>query len=411
MSKSFEWLANTGAKFNTDTRTWTFPSGATLSFGFLDTANDRYRYQSSEFQLIGFDECSQFSETDYLYLFSRLRRRSDSPVPLRMRAASNPGGVGHRWVKDRWQLKGKADQPISVPEAGRLFIPARLEDNPHLDREQYTRSLEQLDPFTRRQLLRGDWSEFAGSHFFPESWPRYKWQSDTLILPPRRLIPSDQVWKFAVCDPSTSPTGDATAVLVGGIAPGRLLLILDVLCKRMDVSEVIPTLARVCRTHAPLAFLGLESVAFQKLLVREASLHPDIPPVRELKPKGQGKLARAVPAIVKCDRGEVYLPESAPWLDDFVTEVTAFTGLPGGADDQTDCLAYSILATMIYSGGSYPLPSILIPAPGSRYSEPVPTHRQMGALGHGSELDPRRGAWLDIHQDDIDWLQGWQPRG
>jgi hypothetical protein len=74
-----------------------FPSGATLAFGYLETDADTYRYQSAEFQLIGFDELTEFTEAQYTYLFSRLRRPSEGPlaeVPLRMCAASNPGGIG-----------------------------------------------------------------------------------------------------------------------------------------------------------------------------------------------------------------------------------------------------------------------------------------------------------------------------
>jgi hypothetical protein len=60
-----------------------------------------YQYDSSEFQFIGFDELTSFSEGQYTYLFSRLRATKDNPLPIRMRAASNPGNRGHDWVKAR----------------------------------------------------------------------------------------------------------------------------------------------------------------------------------------------------------------------------------------------------------------------------------------------------------------------
>lgn len=98
----------------------------------------------------GFDELTQFSESQYRYLFSRLRRREGVDIPLRMRAASNPGGEGHFWVYERFFVRGLS--------AGRVFIPAKLEDNPHLDRLDYERSLSELDDVTRAQLRRGDWT-------------------------------------------------------------------------------------------------------------------------------------------------------------------------------------------------------------------------------------------------------------
>jgi hypothetical protein len=56
MDRSKEWLSGKGARWNEREKTWTFPSGATLSFGYLEHENDKYRYQGSEFQFAGFDD-------------------------------------------------------------------------------------------------------------------------------------------------------------------------------------------------------------------------------------------------------------------------------------------------------------------------------------------------------------------
>jgi hypothetical protein len=120
MDRSKRWLTGTGAHWNEQLKRWTFPSSATLAFGYLETDGDLYRYQSAEFQMIGFDELTEFEEGQYTYLFSRLRRPSAGPlatVPLRMCAASNPGGIGHGWVKKRFPIDGK-------PRERRVFIPA-----------------------------------------------------------------------------------------------------------------------------------------------------------------------------------------------------------------------------------------------------------------------------------------------
>jgi predicted phage terminase large subunit-like protein len=343
MSRAFEWLGGSAARWTDTTKTWTFPSGATLTFGYLDTANDRFRYQSSEVQFVGFDELTQFSETDYTYLFSRLRRLQGSPVPLRMRAASNPGGIGHAWVKRRFLSADGGS-------AGRLFVPARLEDNPHLDQEEYARALMNLDPCTRRQLLHGDWSEFQGNHFHPHEWPRYQHTGDAYVLDPRRIVPERDVWRFAVVDPATDAkkSADHTCIMVLGVVPGGDLLILDVLRRQLDVGDIVPALAELCRRWQP-SFVGMESVAFQRLLILEAAKHPGIPPVHELKPAGKGKLARAVGAIVTAERREIHLPERAGWLEDFETELGAFVGVNDAHDDQVDCIAYAVGAALLYA--------------------------------------------------------------
>jgi predicted phage terminase large subunit-like protein len=78
-----------------------------------------------------------------------------------MRSASNPGNVGHDWVKMRYVEPRTKDRP---------FVPARLADNPYLDREGYQLSLSELDPFTRRQLLDGDWTARNPSGKFRREW-------------------------------------------------------------------------------------------------------------------------------------------------------------------------------------------------------------------------------------------------
>lgn len=147
MDRSKEWLMSTDARWNEQRKTWTFPSGATVSFGYLESENDKFRYQGAEFQFIGMDEASQISETQYLYLFSRLRRRVDVDVPLRMRCASNPpaSAVG-QWVKERFVINRSTARP---------FVPSGLDDNPHLDKAEYMRSLASLDRVTYASLF--DW--------------------------------------------------------------------------------------------------------------------------------------------------------------------------------------------------------------------------------------------------------------
>src|SRR5690348_15734101 len=131
IDRSQEWLAGK-ARWNEQKHRWTFPSGAVLEFGYLQRSTDKFRYQGAELDFVGFDELTHFDESDYLYLFSRLRKREGSPIPPRIRAASNPGGRGHRWVKRRFiERKPDPDNPEDTPAkcAARVFIPAKLADN------------------------------------------------------------------------------------------------------------------------------------------------------------------------------------------------------------------------------------------------------------------------------------------
>lgn len=211
--RSFSWLKHTEAQWSAQRHTWTFPSGATVGFGYLDNDNDVYQYQSSEFQFVGFDELTQFTEFQYTYMFSRLRKPDGMPVPLRMRSGTNPGGVGHKWVRDRFIREGKV--------AGRVFIPSALADNPHIDQAAYRTSLSQLDHITRKQLEEGNWDISAGGKLFKREWFEVVEQA-----------PSDCIWcRFWDMAASKKIGGndpDWTAGVLVGLSPRGQYFIKDV---------------------------------------------------------------------------------------------------------------------------------------------------------------------------------------
>lgn len=160
MDRARKWLAGTDARWNDRDHRWTIPGGGAITFGYLQDPGDELRYQSAEFQYIGFDEVTQLREKQYRYMFSRCRRRIGVNVPLRVRGATNPGGPGHVWVKGRFGIDDDVDmERVHVGPKGRRFFPAKLDDNPHIDRDEYRRSLEELDSITRDQLERGSWRQ------------------------------------------------------------------------------------------------------------------------------------------------------------------------------------------------------------------------------------------------------------
>jgi len=147
------WAGLDGIKWDAKEKRCEFPAGSSITFGYLDTEMDKYRYQSAAYQFIGFDELTQFTQSRYSYLTSRCRRSASCKIPLRIRAASNPGGIGHDWVFKRFVNPDTALAP---------FVPAHLADNFHLDRESYVVTLSGLDPVTRKQLLEGVWIRDGG---------------------------------------------------------------------------------------------------------------------------------------------------------------------------------------------------------------------------------------------------------
>ena len=167
IDRAHEWLYSTDAHWDGENRRWKFPSGATLGFGYLDGPNDHFNYQSAEFQFVGIDEAVNIRENQAKYMFARLRRLKGSEIPIRFRCASNPP-TREQVAKGAWVKARYVDSKTRHEDV--IFVPAKLEDNPYLDREEYKKSLNQLDSITREQLLKGDWNVQAKGTMFDRSW-------------------------------------------------------------------------------------------------------------------------------------------------------------------------------------------------------------------------------------------------
>lgn len=169
MDRAREWLSGTDAVWKEQDKRWTAPSGATLQFGYCDNEGDLERYKGPHFHFIAIDELTEWPEGWYGFLFSRLRKHVDDPIPLRMRAGTNPDGIGAEWVRQRFAIpEGEIiSAPIVTQEGSRVFFPARAEDNPTLDLVEYEKSLVAMTGSTtspRYQQLRwGRWlRDFEG---------------------------------------------------------------------------------------------------------------------------------------------------------------------------------------------------------------------------------------------------------
>ena len=161
-----------GASYNEQHKRWRFPSGATISFGHAEEESDVRKYDTAEFQYLAFDELTSFTEFQYSFLaFSRCRS-SDPSLPAVVRSASNPGNVGHGWVRKRFVEPCKEGGKILVQriegrEIKRIFIQAFLSDNPILMKGDplYLARLHMLPEAEKRAKLYGDWWTFSGQVF------------------------------------------------------------------------------------------------------------------------------------------------------------------------------------------------------------------------------------------------------
>ena len=365
MDRAREWLQDTDAVPKDGGRTWVFPSQARITFGYLQYDKDKYRYQSAEFQFIGFDELTQFGQDTYEYMFSRIRRpnlvclRCRQPVrkyqgawkhtsratecrdlvpdpktlqqygpspsgltlfdvPLRMRSATNPGGVGHTWVRDRFIAT-----ETKVPDA--IFIPATLADNPSLDQETYRENLAHLNPVDRERLMNGDWDVMEEGAFFQRHW--FKFLSER---PADSRIRWTRYWDLAA-----TAEGDWTAGCLLGLNPDGEWIVADV--RRMrgtprEVERFIEATAIEDGRGVPIRMEqepGSSGVMTIDYYRRKILVGYDFRPDKKVG----DKQTRANPVSSAAEAGNIWLV-AGQWNRDFLDEVSLF---PYGAhDDQCD---------------------------------------------------------------------------
>lgn len=180
-----EW-AGEPCRFVKSDRTVEFLNGSRIVLGHCASVGDEARYLGSEYDRIYFDELTTFEESQYDAIIMRCRTVRRDLVP-QVKAATNPGSVGHAWVRARW-IDGRLD-PNDDPTAYQ-FIPASLEDHPDAAFvAQYRAELMTKPEKMRRAYLDGRWDVFEGQYFSD-------WSEAVHVVPAARL-PALSGWLLA----------------------------------------------------------------------------------------------------------------------------------------------------------------------------------------------------------------------
>jgi hypothetical protein len=178
-SRDLYSMAYPKARYNAGKHFWEFPSGAKIYFGAMQHTKDRINYQGKRYDFIAFDELTHFTWDEYSYMFSR-NRPSGQGTRVYIRSTTNPGGIGHAWVKDRFITAAPPLTPITTEmniakpdgsfmavKRNRIFVPSTVFDNKKLlqNDPNYLANLSMLPEKERNALLYGDWDSFSGQVF------------------------------------------------------------------------------------------------------------------------------------------------------------------------------------------------------------------------------------------------------
>lgn len=346
---SQNWLAGTKANWSGELKQWRFPGrgktgsdGASVGFGYLSDLNDVARYAGTSYSFIGFDELVRFSEPQYRRMFRVLRQPDPAQgvlpaapdgttlaaVPLRARATSNPGGPGHGWVKTRFVDPGSRHE-------GAIFLPARMIDNPYIDRPAYLHSLAELPNSDRERLLRGDWEIADEGELFQRAWFEV---IDANELPARtRAV---RFWDLAGTEPgSASPDPDYTVGLRLELdTPSGTFYISHIARARRAPGAVERLVHETAQADGPTVSIYIEQepgaagVAlvdrYKRHVLRGYSVYS--------RRATGAKEVRARPAAAAAENGLIKIVRG-PHLLEFLDELCAFPN--GPHDDCVDALA------------------------------------------------------------------------
>lgn len=179
--KSWMEFPTNCARYNKGEKRWEFYNGAMFHFCHCQYEQSVFIYQGAEIHVLLIDELTTFSQWIYEYLVGRVRCTLDIPEQYRHKVpgiytASNPGNLGHGWVKERWvnfadpyELKRAPRDPQypDAPAMVRQYIPGLLSDNPILAKVDpgYIVRLNNLPEPWRTAYKEGNWDIYIGQMF------------------------------------------------------------------------------------------------------------------------------------------------------------------------------------------------------------------------------------------------------
>lgn len=165
-----------GAKYNETKKLFEFPdrngvskAGGKVFLSHMENEKDVLDHDTNEYNYVFIDQAEQFTEFQLRYISSRVRR-SNPDLPAIYRLSANPGGISHVYLRNRYVEPAREGHVLlkdKITNTSRIFIPAKLEDNPHLEINDpdYRNRLQLLPEEERAAKISGDWFTFTGQKF------------------------------------------------------------------------------------------------------------------------------------------------------------------------------------------------------------------------------------------------------
>lgn len=345
---------------------WGFPSGAKVNFASMEYDKDRFNWQGSQIPLIGFDELTHFSWTQFMYMFSR--NRSVSGIPSYIRATTNPDpdswvrhfidwyinpqtgiAIPERSGKIRWfviesdkVIWANTKQELLDKDPTRLpksfsFINSTIYDNKILlERDPgYLASLKALSRFEREQLLLGNWNvRPTAGVFFQRNY------FEVIDVLPRNVT-FTRYWDRAATKKTELNDPDFTVGVKLARDSNGIFYVCDIVRLQESPLQVQNAIKNTASQDGRNIRIGIEQdpgqagVAEVELLIRMlAGFNAKAYKVTK------DKVTRASPVSAQAEAGNIRVLKGW-WNEDFFKELENFPD--GGHDDIVDALSGAFL--------------------------------------------------------------------
>ena len=366
-----------------------------VSFAHFERADNTDNYQGSQLSSAVMDELTQFEESQFLYILSRLRTKAEMKPVIRGTCNPDPDSWVRRWIdwylypKDhelfgrpdpekqgvvRWFIrlnnemiwdssrdimfekygvKDSAgnllpdDHPKQIKPLSFAFVSASIYDNPYAE-ANYIGFLEGLDRISKERNLYGSWEARESSSGY---WKR-EW-CEVINLPPSRTVQQVRAWDISGTLPSdTNPNPDWTVGTLMSKDKNSIYYVEDVVRDRRrygGVFELILETARRDGTDTKIVIPrdpGAAGQAYASDIIRQLAEYGF---AAKSHPTNKSKVQRFAPFAALCEAGGVRIVKGS-WNDTFMLELERFDGSRSVKDDIVDSTsdAFSELASNIH---------------------------------------------------------------
>ena len=380
-------------KINKKAMTFTFPSGAVIAAGHLETDNDAEKWRGLQVSAAMLDEATQISEDHTLVILSRLRSKADMVPNLFLTCNPSPDSYLRRWID--WWIIPKGEENAGRPNPERdgtvrwfirqnsemvwasskqelleiygvrdtegnilsdddedqhcrplslQFISATIYDNPPLIKSNpgYLANLQGLKRVKKERDLYGNWDIREDAAGF---W-KAEWLGEPVPEHELEIVQYCRAWDIAGSLPCEAlPNPDWTAgVLIGKTKQG-IYVVLDVVRFRARFGEVMqkiievglddPDGTQIILPQEP----GQAGKAAGQMMIKE--LISEGLSVR-MRPSNKSKVVRFQPFVSASEAGLVRYVRG-DWNDAYFSECEGFDGSRKVKDDMVDATSDSFI--------------------------------------------------------------------